>query len=134
MTRRSLLLLTPCLAWAGAAEDAHELLSDFTTHLAAGNGDLALRLVDPAMQGFAEFQTRIRALVLRYEVQSSLEILRNEGGETERSLEIDWMLQLRARDDTAGIVRRRESVKCGVRKVGRRWKFVAFAPQALFDV
>jgi hypothetical protein len=134
MTRR-LLLLAACAAplfAADAEQQAYDLVTDAATHLSAGNADSFLALFDRAMPGYDEFAARIAALLQQAEVQSSVVVLRNQGDESVRALELDWFLQVRSRHETESIVRRREPVKCTVRKSGRKWKFFSLSPQSLF--
>jgi hypothetical protein len=134
MTRRLLLALplaAPLFA-ADASEQAYELAASAASYLSSGNAEGFVDLLDRSMPGYEEFTTQVRGLLLQTEVQSSVVVLRNEGDEAARALELDWFLQLRARDDTASVLRRREVVKCQVRKAGRKWKFFTFSPQTLF--
>ncbi len=133
MTRRGLLL-----AWVAApllADDAQEIWDLFTqmaSALSEGNAVQFLRGFDPSMPGYRTLEANVTALVNQAQVQSSIEVLSDEGNGAARSVELDWFLQLVSQQDAAGSVRRRERVRCKVVKQARKWHITAFEPLALF--
>lgn len=134
MTRRACLLTVPFTARvvaADAAGQAYGLVTSAASYLSDGNSAGFIECFDPAMPGCEALGDQVRGLLQQCEVTSSIELRGNEGDDSARALELDWLLHLKLRYETGQVRRRREVVRCGVRKMGRKWKFVSFTPQAL---
>ena len=133
MTRRALLLAALAVA---ALADAESEVWDLFTHTASalsdGNAREFLSSFDPAMPGYEALRANVTGLVQQADVQSSIEVVENTGDDRKRTLEIDWLLVVTDRQDTANIVRRRERVKCRVEKSGKKWRFVSLEPVKFF--
>jgi hypothetical protein len=133
MTRRHLLLLPLASRLrADAEEQVYELFTDVASQLANSNSPGFMARFDRSMPGYDELRRNIAGLLVQAEVQSSVEVLKNEGSETARAVELDWFLQIRQRHETEGVTRRREVVTCRVERVGKAWKIFSFKPLALF--
>jgi hypothetical protein len=134
MTRRLILAMpfAARLVAADPAADAYQLVGSAVAYLSEGDARGFLSCFDPEMDGYDDLAARISGLLRACAVQSSVEVLRNEGDDSVRSLELDWLLQLKLHYETEQVERRREVVKCRVRKLGKKWKFVSLAPQSLF--
>ena len=136
MTRR-LLLAAPFasrLIAADATSQVYELVTDAVSYLSADNAQAFLGCFDKGMPGYEKFAASVTGLVQQCEIQSSVEVLRNEGDDAARAVELDWLMQVKLRYQTEQIERRHEVVKCRAQKAGRKWKFVALSPQSLFAV
>ena len=72
-----------------------------------------------------------RAISRQAEVQSSIEVVENEGDDRRRSLELDWILRIR-REQEATPGRRQQRVKCRVEKSGKKWRIIALEPLEFF--
>ena len=133
MTRRLLLFLplAACLR-ADAEKDAIDLLASAANGLSAGRPEQFLEAFDPSLPGFDKLQSDVRALIDAAELTCSLGILSNEGGDAERTLSVDWILQLAPKGDNPVSMRRQKTVKCRLRKVGKKWRIVEFEPLELF--
>jgi hypothetical protein len=140
MTRRGLLLAGATLwldAQAGSRpEDEAREIWDLLTRLAAAlsqaNLTEFLEAFDRSMTGYQRLRANVAALVGQYEVQSSIEVLRDEGDAAARTVELDWFLQLEEQRDAGAVTRRRERVHCRLEKRGKKWKITAIEPLAFF--
>jgi hypothetical protein len=112
--------------------DIRDLLRDVAGAMAEGNARRVVSFIDPNLPGFARLERDVTALVEQYEVTSAIDTLRDEGDDRAHSLELDWYLQIRTRDLTGVLERRRQAVKCRVEKQGRKWRIVALDPLEFF--
>jgi hypothetical protein len=140
MTRRGLLLAGATM-WLGAPagsrpEDEAREIWDVLTRLAAalsqGNLTEFLEPFDRSMAGYQILEANAWALLRQYEVQSSIELLRQESGGAARTVELDWFLQLEEQRDAGAVTRRRERVHCRLEKRGKKWKITGIDPVAFF--
>jgi len=83
---------------------------------------------DPKMPGFEQLRANVTALVQQGDVESSVELAGSQGDDNRRTLELDWILTVVARNTGIDIVRRHERVKCQVERRGGKWRIVAFEP------
>ena len=74
----------------------------------------------------------IPALLLAYDAHLSIELLNEAGDSIARTVELDWFLQIVEKQDTGGITRRREIVKCRLVKEKKKWRINSFEPLSLF--
>lgn len=140
MTRRGLLLAGATL-WLGAQaggrpEDEAREIWDLLTRLAAAlsqaNLTEFLEGFDRSMADYQRLQANVAAMLGQYEVQSSIEVLRDEGDVAARTVELDWFLQLEEQRDAGAVTRRRERVHCRLEKRGKKWKITGIEPVAFF--
>ncbi len=89
---------------------------------------------DRTMPGYADLKNAITALWTRYQIEPSLDLKSNEGDDTHRTLQIDWVLTLQNQQDPVHSTRREQSAVCVVEKRGKAWKIVSFSPASLFIV
>jgi hypothetical protein len=131
MTRRLLLLapLAACLR-ADSQQEVEALVASAAGGLSAGRPELFLEAFDPAMPEFEKLRNAVVGLTSRADLSCFVEVLRDEGDETARALELDWTLRIEKRD--GGATRRQKTVKCRARKNGRTWRIVSFEPLELF--
>jgi len=100
--------------------------------LGAGDAQSFLAAFDPAMPGFANLRTDVEALAQNYFVQSAIVPVDSQGDTRRRSVELDWLLHLTSQNDAAQVTRRRQTIRCGLEKRGRRWKIVSLVPLSFF--
>lgn len=135
-TRRALLLTTfGVLATrlrADSADQVWDLISSMASALTRGSGSEFVTVFDRTMPGFEELRNNVTALLAQAEVQSSIELVSNDGDDRKRTLEADWLLRITGRDNVSGAVKREERVKCQFEKQNKGWRVVSFAPLALF--
>jgi len=133
MTRRMMLLLplAACLR-ADSAKEVVDLITDAATGLSAGRAEVFLEALDPGMPGYAKFRETIVALVRQADLECSIEMTGNEGDDATRTLELDWILRINARDGAIGSDHRQANVKCRLRKSGKKWRIVEIEPREFF--
>ena len=140
MTRRG-LLLGGATMWLGTqasgspeneAREVWDALTRVAAALSQGNLTEFLDAFDRSMAGYQMLGANVAALLGQYEVQSSIELLREEAGGEAWMVELDWFLQLEEQRDAGAVTRRRERVHCRLAKRGKKWKITAIEPLAFF--
>jgi hypothetical protein len=145
MTRRTLFALPFALRLrADSARDVWDLLSEAAHQLEEGNAPAFLDCFDSKMPGYQEFRADVEALVReapppsptdwnqRAGIYSSIELVSDQGDDQARSLEVDWILDIRQANGAVGATRRQERVKIRAAKTIKKWRIVAFEPPAFF--
>jgi len=133
MTRRGLLFGWMALRLrADDAQDVWDLFTEVASALSEGNAAQFLKAFDRSMPGYAMLEANVIALLAQAEVQSSIEILSDEGTGATRAVELDWFLQIVAQQEAGGSTRRRERVHCRLAKQGKRWRITSIEPLAFF--
>src|SRR5689334_1718840 len=99
MTRRSWCLGSAGMAasrllGADPAGAAWDVIASAVRALAGGNAAEFLGYFDRSMQGYQTFRSNVTALVAEADVQSSIDLVRNDGDEHSRAVELDWMLRI----------------------------------------
>ncbi len=133
MTRRALLLV-PFAARlrADSAQQVWDLFTSMASALSAGNAIAFMNAFDPAMPGYEELRAAVTALVGEAEVQSSVELVEEEGDDRSRAVVLDWLVHIMDRQDGAVAERRQERVKCRVEKSGKQWRIAWIEPLQFF--
>ena len=130
--RRRLFLLASLAArlLADAAQQVFDLFTSMATALGASEPGPFLNAFDRAMPEYQKLVGYIQAITSQSEIVCSIDVLSDQGDEKERTAELDWLLQLTA--PQMPVVRRREKIKCRLRRSGRKWKIVSFQPVDFF--
>ncbi|HWD00610.1 MAG TPA: hypothetical protein VG456_27830 [Candidatus Sulfopaludibacter sp.] len=87
---------------------------------------------DPAMEGYARLQDNIASLDQGVDVESSVDLVKNEGDDKLRTIVVDWTMNLVSKDTTVATAKRRETVTCTVAKQGKSWRITSIAPRSIF--
>ena len=132
MLRRRFLKLLPTPLFADAQEQVSDFFAALASALAEGNPIAFLKAFDSSMAGYQELQSNITALTSQCELQSSIDVLVNEGDDSRRRVELDWFLQIRSKQDTGPLVRRREHIKVGLQRVKKKWRAFSLEPISFF--
>ena len=125
-------------AWlvvAGAAEgltEADAASSVSNPDIAAVNARKFLEAFDSAMSGYARLKDDVLAMGQRGDIESSVDLLRNEGDDRARSIEVEWTLNLVAHDTGISVMMRTENVTLRVEKKGKNWRITDLQPRSLF--
>src|SRR5258708_38669436 len=90
--------------------------------LSEGNPAVFLRAVDPSMPGYARFSEAVKALAAQNDLSSSIEIGKQEGDGRVQTVELDWLLEIRGKDQSHLFVRRQTTVKCRLERRGGKWR------------
>jgi len=133
MTRRWLLLLplAACLR-ADSEKDARDLVASLADALSAGKVELFLDSFDRGMPDFDKLRFNVAGLMGQSDVSCNVEIASNEGDDSERTLTLDWILTIEPKQDSPGATEREKTVKCRLKKTGKKWRIVWFEPLDLF--
>jgi hypothetical protein len=132
MRRRLFLLLVAATAWAGVEQDVSDLVAAMASGLSEGNAAAFLKAVDASLPGYESFAANVRGLVAQNALSSSIEIVKQDGDDRGRNLELDWLLEITGTDGNRNFVRRRERVKVGLERRKGRWRVTAIEPRGFF--
>ena len=135
MTRRlSLLLLLPLAAGfaADSETEVRDVVAATARALSGGKVELFLDSFDPKMPGFDKLRDNIAGLTAQADVSCNVEILQNDGDDSDRTLTLDWILGIESKDTGLQTSHREKTVKCQLKKIGKKWRIVAFEPLDLF--
>ena len=145
MTRRTLLALPFAMRLrADSARDVWDLVAEAAHELSEGNDEAFMGCFDPKMPGYERLRADVAALIReapppdsqaasqRGGLYSSVELVSDQGDDQTRSLEVDWLLDIRQMEGSIGSIRRQERVKVRAAKTGKKWRIVAFEPETLF--
>jgi hypothetical protein len=133
MTRRLLVLLplAACLR-ADSEKDARDLIASLADALSAGKAELFLDSFDRAMPDYDKLRFNVVGLTEQADVSCNVEITSNDGDDNERTLTLDWILTIEPKQLSPGATQREKTVKCRLKRVGKKWKIVTLEPVDLF--
>ncbi len=134
MTRRSLFLTMAAalVLRADEAQDVRDFFGQLLSSLSEGNADQFMKNFDRSMPGYEMLAANVAALVGQADVQSSVEVLSDEGTNSGRMLELDWFLQFVEPQPGGATTRRREQVHCTLARQGKKWRITRMAPLSMF--
>ena len=141
---RSAVLVS--IAAAMACADAHDDVIDVVTSIAGaltevsgrdagavrGNVSLFMSAFSKDMPGYGTLENNVTALVKQAEVSSSIRTVSEDGDDQARTIDLDWVLEVRSLEEDGPIVRRREVIHCEFRKEKKHWKIVSLKPVDFF--
>ena len=114
-----ILLLLAALAGAQTPDGVMDLFRTAARALADRDVPLFLEQFDREMKDYDVLRQRVTLLVAEEGAQSSIEVVRDEGDDKRRQMEIDWLLRV-----GTGTPKRRV-LKFTVERRGRAWKITA---------
>jgi len=82
MRRRTFLVAFTASALADTRQDLVDLFGRMAAALSEGDPETFLRAMDPSMPDYSRFAVNLRALALQNDLSSSIEINRQEGGDS----------------------------------------------------
>jgi len=133
MTRRGLLIAgAACVLRADDTDQIWDLFTEMASALSDAKPEEFMRAFDRGMVGYEALRTEIEALLLGYEVHTSIELLNEDQDPAVRTIDLDWFLQIVEKQDTAGVTRRREQVRCRLVKEKKNWRITSLEPRSLF--
>jgi hypothetical protein len=102
---------------------------------ALNNGSVGgfLSYFDKSMAGYNRLAAGVAALAGEGEVQSSIELIGNEGSDTVRAVEVDWTLQIISEDTQIRRGARQQHVKCRVELRQGHWRIMTADPVDFFS-
>jgi hypothetical protein len=133
---RSAGLLT-CLVVSSLIGDTHDEIVDVIGNMANAlstvNAPKFMDAFDKTMPEYETLKSNVPALMNQSEITSSIEIIKEDGDDTKRVLDLDWYLEIRSLLPDGPIERRREIIHCElVRKDKKHWKIVSLKPMNFF--
>jgi len=133
MGRRALCLipLTVCLA-ADPAGEVLDLFTNLAGSLSAGNAVDFLSKFDKKMPGYGKLSQNVTALTRQADIESFVDLVRNEGDDQKREVEANWKMRLKVGNDATATPGRQQVLKCRVEKQGKNWKITALEPVDFF--
>ena len=132
MRRRMFLVTFSVSAFADTRQDLIDLFGRMAAALSEGDPETFLRAMDPSMPDYPRFAANLRALALQNDLSCSIEIDRQEGDDSIQLVELDWLLEIRGKDQTHRFLRRLSMVKCRLERRSRKWLVVSLDPAAFF--
>jgi len=117
---------------ADTHDDVVDLLASMSGALSEINVPQFMEAFDKNMPDYDQLKAGVTALVNQADVSSSVEPLNDDGDDASRTVELDWYLEIRSLLPDGPIIRRREIVRCRLRKEKKRWKIVALKPVEFF--
>ena len=135
MRLASIFALVAGLAvWAAAdpAAETWDVVATMAAALAEPNDAAFMKPISKSLEQHDLIHRQVRALVQTNNVVSSVSPLSNEGDEKQRTVEVDWYLEIQPQTAGAAVAQRRESVKLTLVKTGKRWMITALTPIAFF--
>jgi hypothetical protein len=138
--------LLACIALGFACADAHDDVIDLVSVASGaltevngigqsevrGNVSRFMSAFSKDMPDYATLESNVTALVRQAEVTSSIKTVSEDGDDQARTIDLDWVMQVRSLEQDGPIVQRREVVHCALRKEKKHWKIVALKPIDFF--
>ena len=131
-SRRAFLALLAAPLAADSHQEVFDLLTEMASALSEGNALAFLKPIDRAMPDYQKLQDNVVALVAQNDLASSIEVLKDEGDDKRRRVELDWFLELRSHEIHGPYERCRKVVKCRLERDKKKWKIVALEPVDFF--
>jgi len=133
-TVRSALLVS--IAAAFACADAHDDVMEVVTSMAGALTDVNVPKFMSAfskdMPDYGTIENNVTALVKQADVSSSVQTVSEAGDDQARTIDLDWVLEVRSLEQDGPVVRRREVIHCQLRKEKKHWKIVSLKPLDFF--
>jgi hypothetical protein len=121
-----------CLAAAEPSPEMLDLFTNLAANLSANDAQEFLSAFDPNMPGYARLRDGVTGLTRAGEIQSSVEVVNEEGDAGHRTVEVDWQLRIRSKADATASVPRRQHLAFKLEKRGKNWKIVSLDPAGFF--
>jgi len=132
IARRTFLAALGVPLFADTRQQVFDLFTTMASALSEGNGLAFLDHVDHAMADYGKLEKCILALTAQNEVMSSIDLLKDEGDDHAQTAELDWFLQIRSREQSGPLERRRQIVRCRLERPKKKWKVTAIEPVDFF--
>src|SRR5262245_7983415 len=126
------LLLATALLFADARQEVIDVFASMAAALSEGNPSAFLRALDPSTPDYATLGRNVTALVNQNEVTSAIETAKQEGDDRSQKVELDWLLEIRGKNQSHVFVRRQGIVKCHLERRKGRWRVVSLEPVEWF--
>ena len=91
-----------------------------------------LARIEKTTPEYEKLKVDIPALLSQAELTSSVTILKDEGDDSKRVVDLDWFLEIRGKTPDGPLIRRRDFIHCTVEKHGKTWRVVSLKPPDFF--
>lgn len=129
---RILVLMFCATALPLPAESIFDVLASMASALSAGNPMAFMGAISRRLPDYEKLQADVTGLTEQASVLSSVEILKDEGSASKRQVEADWFLEIRPKEPSAPLERRRRTLRIEFAIEGQRWKIVSLEPAGFF--
>ena len=119
-------------AFGDVPADAWDVVATMAAALAEPNDAAFMKPIAKSFDQHDRVQRQVRALVQTNNVVSSISPVSNEGDDKQRTLEVDWYLEIQPQAAGAAVTQRRETIKLTLVKTGKRWMITTLEPVAFF--
>ena len=110
-----------------------DVIGNMANALSTVNAPKFMDAFDKTMPEYETLKSNVPALMNQSEITSSIEIIKEDGDDNKRVLDLDWYLEIRSLLPDGPIERRREIIHCElVRKDKKHWKIVSLKPMNFF--
>ncbi len=104
-----------------------EVFRNVSGALANRDAEAFLDQFDRKMPQYEKLRDEIQELFgLTQEIGSTIDVINDEGDDSKRTLQLDWLLKIDVQEP------KRQIVKCQVEKQGKKWKITALEPVEFF--
>lgn len=104
-----------------------EVFRNVSEALANRDAEAFLDQFDRKMPQYEKLRDEIQELFgLTQEIGSTIDVITDEGDDSKRMLQLDWLLKIDVQEP------KRQIVKCQVEKQGKKWKITALEPVDFF--
>jgi len=133
MLRTALLVLVATFAVADSTADVLNVFTSAAEGLINDDAASFLDRFDSNMPGYAILQDNVTGLLAAYNVGATIEEITDQGDDSKRTVELDWLLILTQKGAINSPQQtRRQVVKCTVERRGKQWKITALEPVEFF--
>ena len=122
-------------AFAAAPDPAAQVWDVVATLAAALAQPNDAAFMKPIAKSFEQHDLigrQVLALVQTNNVVSSISPVVNEGDDKQRTLEVDWYMEIQPHAPGAELTQRRENIKLTLVKNGKRWMITSLTPVSFF--
>lgn len=115
-----------------SAADVWDVVATMAAALAEPNDAGFMKPIAKSFGQHGVIERQVRALVQTNEVVSSVSPVANEGDDQQRTLEVDWYMEIQPKSPGQPLSRRKENVKLTLVKTGKRWMITQLSPVEFF--
>jgi hypothetical protein len=134
LARLCVLLLAAHALHAEPPADVLKLLQETADALTNEDAGVFLEHVDRSLPQYAQLRQNIEGLMAAYDVESTIQVVSDEGDDQRRSVTLDWVLLTEEKAAARGTrTTRRSLVQCRIERRGKRWKITALTPIEFFQ-
>lgn len=119
--------------WAAAPATPLSTIAALATDLSDGDAATAIGRFDSSMPGYGKISQNIESLGEQAEVSCAIDIVSDTESGGVHTLDLDWIMTLKAIGDNPAGEQRREQVKVEMRQIKGAWKITAMSPLTILD-